>query len=213
VKSLNLLVPDMWSRLWANEFLLRKPQYFLTHTYEGRRNTPLRGDWDLEGGLIAVKPPGEARRQITAHYALVDTRSPQFVRATLNGSWYDEERDPKNGERWRWSRPGADILLENPQHSPVRLRITLDGWSLGGPRYLSLVLAGAAPSVPTPGTLVGTERRKTSLPEIIVPPGRSILMFSAPQPPREPSVGGIDGDPRSLEFCVFGLELEVTAAK
>ncbi|MEY4938759.1 MAG: hypothetical protein RIQ93_494, partial [Verrucomicrobiota bacterium] len=53
VKSINLLLPDMWSRLWANSFLLRKPHYFPTHTYEARRNTPLRGEWNLESGLIA----------------------------------------------------------------------------------------------------------------------------------------------------------------
>src|SRR5205807_1674820 len=65
VASVNLLIPDMWSRLWANEFLLRKPQYFLTHTYEGRLNTTLRGEWDLEGGLLALRLPDGARKEIT----------------------------------------------------------------------------------------------------------------------------------------------------
>eukprot|EP01031_Cornospumella_fuschlensis_P009846 gene9846-12079_t len=57
IGSVNLLVPDMWSRLWANALLLKKAQYFETHTYEGRLNTPLRGAWDLNGGVIALTLP------------------------------------------------------------------------------------------------------------------------------------------------------------
>jgi hypothetical protein len=57
VASVNLRVPDMWSRLWANHFLLRKPQYFPTDTYEARWHSPLRGEWDLESGVVAVAPP------------------------------------------------------------------------------------------------------------------------------------------------------------
>ena len=40
VKSLNMRIPEMWNRIWASEFLLHKPQYFATHTYLGRLNTP-----------------------------------------------------------------------------------------------------------------------------------------------------------------------------
>src|SRR5690606_20811743 len=36
VHSLNMRIPEMWERLWANQFLLRKAQYFQTHSYEGR---------------------------------------------------------------------------------------------------------------------------------------------------------------------------------
>jgi hypothetical protein len=54
VTSIDVRFPDVWSRLWANVFLLRKPQYFQTETYEGRRRTPLRGEWDLNGGLVQL---------------------------------------------------------------------------------------------------------------------------------------------------------------
>lgn len=49
IASLNLRVPDMWSRLWLNALLLKKAQYFETHTYEARLNTEMKGEWDLTG--------------------------------------------------------------------------------------------------------------------------------------------------------------------
>ena len=57
VTSVNMLVPDFWARLWANALMLRKPQYFPTHTYEGRLNTPLKGEWDFNGGMLKVRVP------------------------------------------------------------------------------------------------------------------------------------------------------------
>jgi hypothetical protein len=204
VASLNMQVPDMWSRLWANAFLLRKPQYFLTHTYEGRLNTPLRGDWDLESGIMTVKPPGDARRQVTAHYALVDTRSPQFLRATIGGGWYQEEFDRKTGERWQWTQGDATLRIENPHGYPLAIVCTLDGWSLGIER--GITLTGGMGSAPAP-VQVGTQRTRNRLAAVVVPPGVSTLTLHSPQPP----VPAGPGDARSLGLCVFGLELEVLA--
>ncbi len=202
VASLNMRVPDMWSRLWANAFLLRKPQYFPTHTYEGRLNTPLRGDWDLESGLIAVKPPGDGRRQVTSHYALVDTRSPQFLRASLGEGWHQEESDLRTGERWQWTKGDATIRIENPHTYSLAVECTLDGWSLGTARDLSLVSSKDA--IATPVSL-GTQRSQVRLVAITVPPGISTLTLHSPQPP----VAAGPGDPRSLGLCVFSLELSV----
>ena len=51
VTSINMRLPDMWSRLWANAFLLRKAQYFSSETYEGRaENIPC----EASGILTAV---------------------------------------------------------------------------------------------------------------------------------------------------------------
>lgn len=204
VASLNMRVPDMWSRLWANAFLLRKPQYFPTHTYEGRLNTPLRGDWDLESGIIAVKPPGEAHRQVTAHYALVDTRSPQYFRASLGEGWHQKEFEPKTGERWQWTKGDATLRIENPQGHPLTVVCTLDGWSLGIERDLSLVSGTDAMAAPV---RVGSQRSRVRLGAVTVPPGVSMLTLHSPQP----AVPAGPDDARSLGLCVFGLELEVLA--
>ncbi len=203
VASLNLRVPDMWSRLWANAFLLRKPQYFLTHTYEGRLNTPLRGDWDLESGIIAVKPPGDARRQVSAHYALVDTRGPHYLRATLGDGWHDEESDRKTGDRWQWTKGDATIRIENPHDRALTVVCTLDGWSMGVEReVVAVVDHGDIPSTPS---RIGTQRARVPLAAVTVPPGTSTLTLRSAQP----ALAAGPGDARVVGVCVFGLELEV----
>ena len=197
VKSVNLLIPDMWSRLWANSFLLRKPQYFLTHTYEGRRNTPLRGEWDLEGGVVRVKLPGDACRQITPRFALVDTRHRRFVRAfvdeRLDRGWHIEERGAGD-ERWRWTSGIATLQLENPHDSPLAIDCLLDGWSPVR-RFVSLTRLSGEPRPPVPVTMQRTTLR---LPVLGIPPGTSTLVLDL-DPPAAPA----EDDPRPLGLCVF----------
>ena len=199
VKSVNLLLPDMWSRLWANEFLLRKPQYYLTHTYEGRLNTPLRGDWDLVSSLVAVKLCGDGVRQITPRYTLVDTRSPDFLRVRQFDGWNAEESAAKTNERWQWTKGDATLRIENPHAYAVAVDCTLDGWAPGGSDWTLATAGGAAPAV----VHLGPERTKTRFPKIVVPPGVSTLVLHAQQPP----VSEVAGDTRALGVCVFGLEL------
>jgi len=206
VPSINLLVPDMWSRLWANAFLLRKEQYFSTHTYEGRRDTPLRGEWDLEGGLFSVRLPGEARRQITPRFALVDTRSPLHLRATPGAGWHPMEVLPHSAERWQWTTGDATILIENPHAYPLAIQATLDGRALGE-REVMLIPEGDVPG-PANSVNLGGERTKVVLPGLTVPPGRSAFILRSPQP----AVPGGSKDARLLGVCVFGIDLEVSAA-
>lgn len=202
VASLNLLLPDMWSRLWANAFLLRKEQYFLTHTYEGRLNTPLRGEWDLEGGLIAVRLPGAARRQITPRFAIVSTRAPGHLRATIGEGWHPEERLPGTEERWQWTLSEATLQMENPHAYPLTVRVALDARSLGE-RDVALGLAGA--DAPASTVRMGEARAHTRFPALTLPPGQSKLVLRSEQPAR--SAGS--GDPRLLALCVFRIEIAV----
>ena len=197
VASVNLTVPDMWSRLWANGFLLRKPQYFPTYTYEGRRNTPLRGEWDLEGGRVSLLLAGTARRQISPRFAIVDTRERQFVRITPAAGWYAEEAIPRSGVRWQWTAGEARLEVDNPHAHPVRLTGRLDGHAaVGGDFTLGLEGAAALSAVQ-----VGTQRTKTDFPIVTVPPGRSTLVLRS----LRPSAPAGPGDSRSLALCVFQL--------
>jgi hypothetical protein len=198
VKSVNMLIPDMWSRLWANAFLLRKEQYFLTHTYEGRLNTPLRGTWDLEGGLIAVELPDGGRREIAGRFALVDTRHPAFVRVEFADGWHPAEMNPQTGERWRWSKGEATLRLDNPHDYPLSIRCTLDGWS-PRERRLSFVRAGGESR---PILRLGNKRVNALLPVLGVPPGGSTLVLRTSEPPFE-----APGDPRPLGVSVFRFTL------
>ncbi len=198
VKSVNLMIPDMWSRLWANAFLLRKAQYFETHTYEARRNTALRGDWDLEGGLVKIVLPRDARKQLTARFALVDTRHPAFVRATLAEGWHPEEFDPGSGERWAWTQGEARLRFDNPHDYPLSITCTLDGWS-AVERTVSLARAGGEER---PMAVVREARSKVRLPILGVPPGPSILVLQSPQPPTRTA-----SDPRPLGVAAFNLSI------
>jgi hypothetical protein len=198
VKSVNLLVPDMWSRLWANSFLLRKEQYFPTHTYEARRNTPLRGEWDLEGGLIAVELPEGGRRQLTRRFGLVNTRHAAFVRAEFGEGWHLPEIDGRSGERWQWSKGEATLQLHNPHDYPVALDASLDGWSPTERRISWRVDGGE----PRPKVRLGDQRVVTTLPLVVVPPGQSTLVLETAEPPFH-----APGDPRPLGVSVFRFTL------
>ncbi|MGH7944912.1 MAG: hypothetical protein ACREH8_00810 [Opitutaceae bacterium] len=198
VKSVNLLVPDMWSRLWANAFLLRKEQYFPTHTYEGRLNTPLRGEWDLEGGLIAIELPDGARREVTRRFALVNTRHPLFVRAKFGDGWHSPEVDPQTGERWLWSKGEATLRLDNPHDYPLSIDCRLDGWS-PRERRISFV---REPGESRPILRLGDQRVMMSLPVLGVPPGQSTLVLRTNEPPFH-----APDDPRPLGVSVFRFSI------
>jgi hypothetical protein len=208
VKSLNLLLPDMWSRLWANEFLLRKAQYFATDTYEARWHIAdpkhpaqalLRGDWDLETGRIARRPPNEDRRPITPQYALVDTRSAAYFRASLGDGWHAEESIPETAERWQWTERDATVHIENPHDYPLTITCTLDARSLDE-RDISIGAVGGAASG-APVHFSPTRARLTSS-SFAIPPGKSVLVLHSAAPGIQ-----VPGDPRSLALCVFQIEI------
>lgn len=199
VKSVNLIFAeaDMWPRLWANAFLLRKEQFFLTHTYEGRRNTPLRGEWDLEAGVVTLQAPGEARRQISPRFALVDTRAPTFVRVMPASGWHAPERT--GGEQWQWTKGDATLLIDNPQAHALTLACTLDGWSPAERRVTLQAEGGGARSA----VKIGPQRAKIVLPPVVVPPGRSTLVLRSDTPPTT-----VASDPRRFGVGVFRLSVE-----
>jgi hypothetical protein len=200
VKSVNLLIPDMWSRLWANAFLLRKAQYFETHTYEGRRNTPLRGDWDLEGGMVSVLLPGNERRQITPRFALVNARDPRHLRLGTGDGWHGLEYLPGSPERWQWTARDATVIIDNPSGDARQVRCTIEARSFGE-RDLSLRSAGGGPG--TPEVRLGEARAKLSFGPFLIPGGRSEWVLHSAQPAARAS----PDDPRLIAVCVYNLAI------
>lgn len=201
VHSVNLLIPDMWSRLWANAFLLRKPQYFATHTYEGRLRTPLRGEWDLTAGVLREELPGGMSRDVTAEYHLTDTRAPAFVRVEPGAGWYAGERLP-NGEHWRWTNADATLRVENPHPYPVTLHLVLHGRGIS-PRDVTVAREGGP--APARYVHVGAIVHTVPLPAVRVPPGSSVVVLHSRQPAETPA-----GDRRALSLCVFDLAIRPT---
>lgn len=201
VKSVNMIFAesDMWSRLWANAFLLRKEQFFLTDTYEARWHTPLRGEWDLVGMGVVVNLPGDARRQITPRFALVNTHHAEFVRAQFGAGWHAEEFDPRGGERWRWTKGEGKIELENPHSDSLMIVCTIDGWS---PVDRTVSLRREGGEAVTANAPVRSQRGKILLPPIAVPPGKSTLLLQSNPPP-----AAVSGDSRLLGISVFRLDV------
>lgn len=200
VKSVNLMFAerDMWARLWASVFLLRKEQYFPSDTYEARWSTPLRGVWDLEADLVALQLPEGSSRQITPRYSLTDTRHPGFLRISVRDGWHPGEDGGAAG-RWRWTKGDATLQVDNPHSYALKLTFALDGWS---PGPATLTLTGAA-SGGQGGASLDNRRGVVGFPPVLVPPGSSQLALKVSRPPTT-----VPGDPRPLGVCVFRLWVE-----
>jgi len=204
VTSINMKVGDFWSRLWANSFLLRKPQYFATHTYEGRINTALKGEWDLHDGVLAVAVPGSPESfRSGAGFYLLDTRAPNFLSARLGDGWYAEERIARAGQHWHWSKGNATLVVANP-HADARtiaLRLRLRAVT---PRTLEVWQAGNRCGAVAVGQVLGEQ----VVDGIVVPPGETTLELRADVPA---ALAG-PGDPRPLGVAAYGITVEVRAS-
>jgi hypothetical protein len=204
VTSINLRVADFWSRLWANSFLLRKPHYFPTHTYEGRLNTPLRGEWDLLDGVISVVPPEpSAPVKLERPYSLVWTRSPHFVSAHFGEGWYEREQIPRANARWHWTKGDAEIVIENPQSGPLDVAFRFQARSVE-PRNLEIWINGRRRRTVS----IGTELEWVRVPSIRISPGTTSVQLRSPTPPT--LVG--PNDRRPLGFAAYGIEVKVLNA-
>lgn len=204
VTSINLRVADFWSRLWANSFLLRKPHYFPTHTYEGRLNTPLRGEWDLLDGVIAVVPPEpSAPVKLERPYSLVWTRSPHFISAQFGDGWYEREQIPRANARWHWTKGDAEIVIENPQSGPLDVAFRFQARSVE-PRNLEIWINGRRRRTVS----IGTELEWVRVPSVRISPGTTSVQLRSPTPPT--LVG--PNDRRPLGFAAYGIEVKVLNA-
>lgn len=200
VTSLNMRIPEMWNRIWASEFLLRKPQYFATHTYLGRLNTPLRGEWDLTGGLVSINLPRGESVRLNERYSLAKVASPHSLRIELGNGWYDLESAAGGSTIWRWSIGDAVLVVDNPQSQPLKMDLRLDASSLE-PRELQLWINGKR--FDTFQTF--PERHIIGVSEISVTPGETQIELRSNLPYTAPG----HEDLRRLGFALYGIEAEV----
>ena len=196
VASLNMLIEDYWARLWANAFLLRKPQYFLTHTYEGRLDTPLRGEWNLSDSPLHCFPlRSEDRIAINARFHAERVAGQGTIFGIFAQGWYAEERS--SGIRWRWSNGQGALTLTNPSNDPVRASLRMRVRALS-PRLLEIRLGDVLIAAPQ---LDGSEQ------EIVVGylrllPGRNDLNLSTAA-----TVSPGKTDARQLGVALYDFEL------
>ncbi len=201
VTSVNVLLDQMWERLWANAFLLRKPQYFLTTSYEARWATPLKGEWDLRGGMIQVAMPEPDANVVIDDRYRATRRTAHALEVEFGDGWYDEERVNAQGEPWRWSKYRATLRFNNPQNHPLRVQATFD-WR--GVRTTTVDFAIPGWEGALFGDGVEAQRKKVQMMAWEVPAGRSEWVIHA-----QPAPGPKLDDPRELGVCLFGLKLQV----
>lgn len=195
VTSINLRIESFWARLWANSFLLRKPQYFSVHTYEGRLNTPLRGEWDLIGALMRSEPlRPEDIKIINSRFHAVRSNAPGHVTASFGAGWYPLEGTGIN--RWRWTSGDATLQLHHPGSQPLWIRLDLRGRAVT-PRELELWCNGA--KVESHAMDRGT--RTYHFGNFFIQPGENVLRLHSDQPPSRPS----QDDERELSIALYGI--------
>jgi hypothetical protein len=200
VTSLNLRVEDFWSRLWANAFLLRKPQYFPTHTYEGRLNTELRGEWDLtDSPLVTVPLLAVDLIRVNEIFRVVRVAAPGRLEANFDRGWHPPEKDGLT--RWRWSDGGGRLLIHNPTRHAVAARLRLGVRALRpGPLEVRLEQHSLGVRV-----LDGTVQ-ELAFAHLLFQPGNTVMTLVA-APGTEP------GDARPLAIALHAFELTAVGVR
>jgi hypothetical protein len=194
VNSINMRIDDFWGRLWANYFLLRKPQYFATHTYEGRLNTALKGEWDLSDNMLHSIPRRPADYiAVNEQFHLERVGAAGRVRLEFGQGWHPTEIAGTN--RWRWSAAEARIRVTNPESRPLRVTLRLNARSTG--ENVLRVYFGAVELARGPLTV---SFRNLDLADISLPPGASELVFAVERPARS-----VVGDTRELGMALTQL--------
>ena len=201
VKSVNMLVPDFWARLWANALMLRKPQYFPTHTYEGRLNTPLKGEWDFNGGMLKVRVPEPDGVVIGRRFSLIRANSPLLLRASLGEGWYGTELSRgRQTQLWNWNKGDAALELENPQARPLKVVLHFMARSLID-RDLQVWVGGNRLRT----VRLGTELKPVRVPPILIPPGKVTVWLRSSLAPTRASAR----DERLLGFAAYSIVVDV----
>jgi hypothetical protein len=200
VTSLNMRVGRFWARLWANAFLLRKPQYFATHTYEGRLNTELKGEWDLSDSLLHTVPlAADDLIRVNEVFHAVRVAAPGRLEAGFASGWHAAEG--RGADRWRWSEGSGRIMVNNPSSRPIEAQLAVRVRSLApGPLELRLEQHSA-----------GVREMDGSLEEVVFDrqlfqPGNTVVTLTGPA---GAAPGG--GDERRLSFALHAFELRALA--
>ncbi|HET7537512.1 MAG TPA: hypothetical protein VFJ90_13715 [Candidatus Didemnitutus sp.] len=203
VASVNMRIDDFWARLWANYFLLRKPQYFSVHTYEGRLNTALKGEWDLSDSLLKSVPlAADSFLTVNNRFHLERVGAPGQVIVNYGDGWHAIEGEGNN--RWRWTKGDARVEIAPAGGGPVCVRLALQIRAVS-PRVLRLALDGREiGSWPLDGSM-----QTIPVDAVDLPAGKSVLVLMTDRPAEIP--GG--GDARQLSLALYEMKVEALPAR
>lgn len=199
ITSLNMRIEDFWSRLWANAFLLRQPQYFVTHSYEGRLNTALKGEWDLSDSMLRSRPARPADYvDVNPQFHAVRVTAPGRVDLAFGEGWHAPEGQGFN--RWRWSAGPAGIRVFNPSERPLRVTVALRVRALApGRLHLEMGDVRLGDSQALNGSVQRVDFR-----DAVLPPGASVLMLHLDRPAGRAA----ESDPRLLGVALYELAVQ-----
>ena len=205
VASLNLRLADGWDRLWANSLLLRKRQYFELFSYEGRRPTPLIGEWDLVGKFFRfdLPLPADSLHPVEG-FTLLRRASAEYMEADFVDGWVNVIRDdPDPASRTRWAAADtATVRLVNPHGRTLSLNLHMTLRAFG-PRDCEISFGDRVI-----GRLaLSSKPQEWTKAKIDLPPGESILTLKTFTP--ADSIGG--RIKRPLTMAVDGVDIEVLA--
>jgi hypothetical protein len=191
-----MVLEPFWDRLWANALLLRKPQYFRTYTYEGRRPTATRGVWELRDRSISVRTGDAGERPINGRYQLL-RRGPRFVEAAPGAGWHAPER--LGPAQWMWAAGAAAIRVGNPHAYPLIGSMRGRFRAVAPQRVAVRVRGGGVWSGP-----VGLDEGPFATAAFALPPGETVIeIVPESGPARAP------GDTRDLSVAAYDLEIVV----
>lgn len=202
VSSVNMRLENGWTRLWANAFLLRKPQYFNATTYEGRRATALKGEWDLLGVFFQFDLPSGDSLHPGPGYTLLRRQSPCYLEVFKVGGWAAAVRDdPRPTLRTLWaSSSDPFFILNNPQPVPVHIALRLVLRALGE-RECQIKFR----DVEVAQLVLSPQPQAWTKADLVLPPGETFVSFSTPQ--RSDSVGG--RVKQAVTFAIDGVDIQV----
>lgn len=201
VASVNLRMRELWERLWTNNFLLRKEQYFQTHSYEGRLDTNLRGEWDLTAGLVQLELPEGDSIRLNERFTLTKVSSPWRLQAAWGPGWYGPERlKARRPVHWNWSGSVGELRINNPHQQSRQIRLHLKLRSLRD-RDVQIWLNG----VYKQSVEVGHQAGEVIAQRMAIPSGDNMVSLSSTFPPMR----GGKHDRRELGVAVYGVVVEV----
>ena len=202
VASINLRLPMVWDALWANQFLLHKPQYLLYPSYEGRTPLPSWARWDLSVRALALSGPLRAQAPLATdpEFAVTDRQGADFLEVRFASGWYPPEQH--RGSHWYWAGAAATVAVTNPHPEPIAAALQLAVRGVNG-QPVRLFQGATLLWEGRPG---GQPQTYPPVP-LRLPPGETALRFEAAGVPAH-----LPNDPRALAFALYGFQVQAGAA-
>ena len=163
------------------------------------------GNLGVFGSADLLKPPGRESFVVEGPRDLrINPKDGRRVEAIYgNANWWWPERS--RFDYWLWGMGDCTVTLRNPQ--PFPLQVDIHFQLRAADRRTAIV--GLAGKVAWTELLQPAEVRPVSLPDLVLPPGDTILTFKSDRPPAFPG----NNDRRRLTFSVRDLEIDVKAKR